>query len=64
ARLFARNRVPEAEARTLPLRAPPAWIFLHGPRSTLSSTQIRAEIRGGARRPNGVLQSASEPSTF
>lgn len=64
ARLFARNRVPETEARTLPLRAPPAWIFLHGPRSTLSSTQIRAEIRGGARRPNGVLQSASEPSTF
>ncbi|AWN38403.1 nicotinate-nucleotide adenylyltransferase [Methylobacterium radiodurans] len=60
ARLFARARVPESEALTLPLREPPAWIYLHGPRSTLSSTQIR----NGGRGQNSVLQSASEPSTF
>lgn len=64
ARLFARERVPEAEAQTLPLRAPPAWTYLHGPRSTLSSTQIRAQIRDGGPAWNSVLQSASEPSTF
>lgn len=34
-------RVPEDEAATLALRHPPAWTYLHGPRSTLSSTQIR-----------------------
>ncbi|MDP4023067.1 nicotinate-nucleotide adenylyltransferase [Methylobacterium sp. NEAU 140] len=42
ARRLARARVPEAEARTLPERQPPAWVFLHGPRSELSSTAIRA----------------------
>lgn len=41
ARFLAAARVPEAEARTLALRPPPAWTYLHGPRSTLSSTQIR-----------------------
>lgn len=38
---FAAARLPEAEAATLADRAPPAWVFLHGPRSTLSSTRIR-----------------------
>jgi nicotinate-nucleotide adenylyltransferase len=35
------RRIPENEARVLPSLAPPAWTFLHGPRSTLSSTEIR-----------------------
>jgi nicotinate-nucleotide adenylyltransferase len=39
---FAAARVPEEEAATLADRAPPAWTFLHGPRSALSSTRIRA----------------------
>ncbi|WP_406600759.1 nicotinate-nucleotide adenylyltransferase [Microvirga rosea] len=34
-------RVPEREARALADRPPPAWIFLHGPRSPLSSTELR-----------------------
>ncbi len=40
---FERYRLPEREAKTLPLRAPPALIVLHGPRSPLSSTQLRAK---------------------
>lgn len=42
ARALAPWRVSEAEALSLPDRAPPAWVFLHGPRSTLSSTALRA----------------------
>ena len=34
-------RVPEAQARRLADLRPPAWTFLHGPRSFLSSTEIR-----------------------
>jgi nicotinate-nucleotide adenylyltransferase len=40
---FERFRLPESLAKTLPLRAPPALIVLHGPRSELSSTQLRAK---------------------
>jgi nicotinate-nucleotide adenylyltransferase len=42
---FARRRLPESQAKTLALRRPPALIVLHGPRSPLSSTQLRAERR-------------------
>jgi nicotinate-nucleotide adenylyltransferase len=42
ARRFARARVPEGEAGTLALRSPPAWTFLHIPRSSLSATALRA----------------------
>ncbi|MCI4680720.1 nicotinate-nucleotide adenylyltransferase [Rhodoblastus acidophilus] len=42
---FARRRLPESQAKTLPLRRPPALIVLHGPRSPLSSTQLRAQKR-------------------
>lgn len=43
ARLFARARVPEDAATALAGRPAPAWIFLHGPRSVLSSTEIRRD---------------------
>ncbi len=36
------HRLREADARALPTAAAPAFIFLHGPRSDLSSTQMRA----------------------
>jgi nicotinate-nucleotide adenylyltransferase len=39
---FANARIPEWEARTLPERRPPAWIYLHGLKSPLSSTALRA----------------------
>ena len=34
-------RVDEADARTLPCRAPPAWTYLTGPRVAASSTALR-----------------------
>lgn len=42
ARRYADARLPEFEAPALPSRKPPAWVFLHGPRSALSSTALRA----------------------
>jgi nicotinate-nucleotide adenylyltransferase len=39
---LARFRIPESAARSLPLRKPPAWVFLHGLKSPLSSTALRA----------------------
>lgn len=38
---FARYRLPEGAARTLPGRRAPAWVFLHGLKSPLSSTDLR-----------------------
>lgn len=38
---MAASRIPEAKARSLPLRKPPAWVFLHGLKSPLSSTALR-----------------------
>ena len=38
---FARWRLPESQASLLPRRRPPALVLLHGPRSPLSSTQLR-----------------------
>jgi len=38
---FARARIPETKAMTLPGREPPAWVYLHGVKSTLSSTVLR-----------------------
>jgi nicotinate-nucleotide adenylyltransferase len=46
---FERRRLPESCAKNLALRPPPALIVLHGPRSKLSSTHLRA------------LQAASQP---
>jgi nicotinate-nucleotide adenylyltransferase len=43
---LARFRIREDAARTLPRRRPPAWAFLHGLKSPLSSTALRA-LRGG-----------------
>jgi nicotinate-nucleotide adenylyltransferase len=39
---LARYRIPERAALTLPARMPPAWIYLHGLKSPLSSTALRA----------------------
>ncbi len=49
ARRFTAHRLPEAAALVLPDRRPPVWVFLHGPRSKLSSTAIRARTRRGSR---------------
>jgi nicotinate-nucleotide adenylyltransferase len=36
-------RIDESDAALLADLAPPAWVFLHGPRSTLSSTVLRQQ---------------------
>ena len=50
AQALARVRIPESRAKTLPDRRPPVWVFLHGLKSPLSSTALRAaraRQRGG-----------------
>ena len=42
---LARFRVPESAARSLASREPPAWAYLHGLKSPLSSTALRAARR-------------------
>jgi nicotinate-nucleotide adenylyltransferase len=44
---FARARIAEPEAASLPYRKPPAWAFLHGLKSPLSSTALRAMRQHG-----------------
>jgi nicotinate-nucleotide adenylyltransferase len=39
---LARARIRESAAKTLPERRPPAWVYLHGLKSPLSSTALRA----------------------
>lgn len=41
AKVFSRHRMDETDAKLLPTARAPAWTFVHGPRSTLSSTAIR-----------------------
>ena len=41
--LLSRTRYDETDSRVFALAKPPAFIFLHGPRSDLSSTALRAK---------------------
>lgn len=41
AKKFSRARLDEGDADQLAAAKPPAWTFIHGPRSNLSSTAIR-----------------------
>jgi nicotinate-nucleotide adenylyltransferase len=54
ARAFASARVPETGAAGLASRPPPAWTFLTGPLSHVSSTALRS-VR---RRPDGAARKA------
>ena len=47
---LARYRIDEADANILPDLAPPAWVYLHGLMSSLSSTRLRLERRRKAER--------------
>ncbi|HEY6257816.1 MAG TPA: nicotinate-nucleotide adenylyltransferase [Xanthobacteraceae bacterium] len=48
---LARFRLPDSQAAALVDRRPPAWIYLHGLKSPLSSTALRAARAGSA--PDG-----------
>jgi hypothetical protein len=45
ARAFAASQVPETKARGLVAMPPPAWTFLTGPLSPVSSTDLRRKAR-------------------
>ena len=45
ARRFGRARLASSEARGLPDRRPPAWVFLRGPLNFMSSTALRERMR-------------------
>jgi len=50
---LGRYRLPDSQARVLADRRPPAWIYLHGLKSPLSSTALRAaraEVAGVHKR--------------
>lgn len=42
AKTFDYARIDEDDARRLPFHRAPAWTFIHGPRSSMSSTALRA----------------------
>ena len=56
---FGRARIPEHNAATLPDRRAPAWAFLHGLKSPLSSTALRA-LRG---KPKPKSKPKAKPKT-
>jgi nicotinate-nucleotide adenylyltransferase len=58
ARRFADSRVPARAARTLPDRAPPAWIYLEAPYDFTSSTALRSS-RLTEGRLHGMEQTVS-----
>jgi nicotinate-nucleotide adenylyltransferase len=45
ATMLARYRIDESDARRLPALDPPAWVYLHGLMSPLSSSQLRQRRR-------------------
>lgn len=47
---LGRFRIDEAMAPALPGLRPPAWVFLHGPRSALSSSELRLKMRPSVKR--------------
>ncbi|MCB1462425.1 MAG: nicotinate-nucleotide adenylyltransferase [Nitratireductor sp.] len=54
---LSRFRIDEGDAALLPSMKPPVWTFVHGPRSALSSTRIRASKgnRGTGPASSGAL---------
>ncbi len=46
AAVLAPGRLREVDAKLLPLRRPPAFVYLHGPRSMASSTALRDAGKG------------------
>lgn len=56
AQALARFRIPDHAAATLASRKAPAWVYLHGLKSPLSSTALRA----ARRHPQAVESAAAE----
>jgi nicotinate-nucleotide adenylyltransferase len=62
--VLARVRIPEHAAASLPDHKPPAWTFLHGLKSPLSSTALRAlrKRSGNPDRPRPKAKNISKSS--
>jgi nicotinate-nucleotide adenylyltransferase len=58
---LARFRIPEYSAPYLPNRKAPVWTFLHGLKSPLSSTALRALRRGRNPSASSSPQGTSQP---
>jgi nicotinate-nucleotide adenylyltransferase len=56
------SRIPEHDAPSLPNRKPPAWAFLHGLKSPLSSTALRALRKRDGTPAVGKKHKASKPA--
>jgi nicotinate-nucleotide adenylyltransferase len=54
AHALSHGRIPESAAVSLPAAHPPAWVYLHGLKSPLSSTALRAVRRSQNRRQVGA----------
>ena len=54
AQALGRARIPESAAASLADRRPPAWVFLHGLKSPLSSTALRAARGRGPSHKSAV----------
>jgi nicotinate-nucleotide adenylyltransferase len=63
AQALRRARIPESAAKSLPARKPPAWVYLHGLKSPLSSTALRAVRNRKQKRemPNKMRNSERRP---
>ena len=57
-----RARIPEHDAAGLPGRKPPAWAFVHGLKSPLSSTALRALRKRGGTFAAAKTGKASKPA--
>jgi len=56
-------RIPEHDAAGLPDRKAPAWTFLHGLKSSLSSTALRALRGRGGTRPAGKRKTSKRKTS-
>ncbi len=55
AKRFLRRRLDETDAKIITRSKKPAWIFLHGPRSELSSTALRNQTKTVTRSPRNAV---------
>lgn len=58
-RTLAKYRIDESDAAILPTLSAPAWVFLHGMKSPVSSTRIRAAQE--AAQPGGTGEGTRNP---
>ena len=67
AQAFASSRVPETRARGLAAMPPPAWTFLTGPLSQVSSTELRRKgaqpAKAVAKKPQSGVANSSKSAT-